>query len=179
MHNLRTYPPPKLPEPLIPLLRPIVKPNIRHSNRHRIDSPTPPAPIHVQILHHLLTRISHSDNINLDILPRVLIYEIHHRSYMLLHSPISLHAVLNRIKPHNPTDARLLRECVPCLLRYCVSTFAVPDQLAAICDDDSRTIFGFDGLHEVDAAAGGERDLADGAVGEDAEVLDGLAEVED
>lgn len=35
------------------------------------------------------------------------------------------------------------------------------------------------GVSEVETAPGGEGDLPDGAVGEDAEVLDGFAEVED
>jgi len=62
----------------------------------------------------------------------------------------------------------------------------VPDQLAAVCDHDAGVAVGgrggmggVNGVGEVETAPCGEGDLPDGAVGEDAEVLDGFAEVED
>ena len=61
------------------------------------------------------------------------------------------------------------------------STFAatMPDQLAHVREDDADRIIVdgcLEGQYELDSGAGGDCLLADDAVGEDAEVLDGFAE---
>ena len=57
----------------------------------------------------------------------------------------------------------------------------IPNKLSAVGNDDPAIGFGYalNSVDEIDAGASGKGDLADGAVGEDAEILAGFTEIDD
>lgn len=185
-----THPSPEFTKPRVPAVALVAEPQIRHPNDHGLNPPRPFLPVGIQKRNDFLARIPHADDIELHILPRIGVYERHHRGDVLLHATMPLNAVLDGVDVHNPIRPVFLRERAPGLLCDSTGAAAVPDQLAAVCDYDAgvagffvvgggRGGGGVQGVGEVEAAACGEGDLADGAVGEDTEVLDGFAEVED
>jgi len=187
-----TYASPEFAKPRVPAASLVAEPEIRHPDHHSGNPPRPLLPISVQERDDLLARISHADDIELHVFPRIGVYEGHHGGDMLLYTTMPLDAVLDGVDVHDAVGPVFLRERVPGLLRDGAGAAAVPDQLPAVCDDNTGVgVFtvliriggvsggGVHGVGEVEAGPCGEGDLPDGAVGEDAEVLDGLAEVED
>jgi len=178
-----THPSPEFTKPRVPAAALVAEPQIRHPYHHGLNPPRPFLPVGVQKRNDFLARIPYADDIELHVLLRIGVYERHHRGDVLLYATMPLNAVLDRVDIHNPIRPVFLRERVPGLLRDGAGAAAVPDQLAAVCDYDAGVVGGggggVHGVGEVETAPCGEGDLPDGAVGEDAEVLDGFAEVED
>lgn len=124
----------------------------------------------------------------------VRVEEGHDGGDVLFYGAVPLDAVRGGGDVHHPIRPILGRERVPGLLRDGAGGAAVVDQLPTIRNDKTGCAFfvagaivvgggggggrGVNQVGEVETAPCGERDLPDGAVGEDAEVLDGFAEIE-
>ena len=90
------------------------------------------------------------------------------------------HAVFYGIDPPRPTDRIASREGIPRADSDSPRATTIPDQLPQIGDDDGGVgVLGVGFIDEIDDGAGGEGGAADGAVGEEAEVLGAVAQVEE
>ncbi len=92
---------------------------------------------------------------------------------MLLGITMAWHAVLLLVDLHRWAYGPLSGQCHPCRLCHSARTTAVPQQLACVGDQNARTFrrAGLYGVNEVEDAPGRNALVADGAPGEDPEVL--------
>ena len=151
------------------------------SKRNAPKSPLPFLPhlLLTQILHPLFPPLTDAHNLHLRLLVHLPLNPLKHARHVLSDPLVALDAIPS-LDPCRHTHASLPRQCIPALQRHRSPKLSVPEQLAQIGHHNRNVVpLCFCCVDEIDHAAGGEGDSADGPVGEDAEVLVALAQVQD